>query len=110
VPGSHRWPKGRIAKPEEVAFAEAEPGSGIFWLGSTIHGGGANVCSEGELDSVRQMFAIGASRDWCKPDENFFLSTPWHVWKTLPKEVLYRCGWRRTSGGAGCMFTFYFIL
>jgi len=58
VPGSHIWAKGRKAKPEEVAYAEADMGSGIFWLGSTIHGGGANICEVGEVS----LFSVFSRR------------------------------------------------
>lgn len=104
VPGSHIWAKGRLAKSKEIGYAETEPDSVIFWAGSTIRGGSANSCKDGDPESIRQMFAIGASRT---PDENFFLSTPWHVWKALPLPVLERVGWRRTSGGAGCVLILF---
>ena len=42
VPGSHKWRKNRKAKPEEIARAEMDAGSALFYLGSAIHGGGAN--------------------------------------------------------------------
>lgn len=34
---------------DEVAYAEADVGSAIFWLGSTLHGAGANSCDIGEV-------------------------------------------------------------
>jgi ectoine hydroxylase-related dioxygenase (phytanoyl-CoA dioxygenase family) len=43
VPGSHRWPKDRVATPEELVPAEMAAGSAIIYLGSTLHGGGANT-------------------------------------------------------------------
>ncbi len=42
VPGSHRWDHARDAEPQEIAVAEMPAGSAAIYLGSTIHGGGAN--------------------------------------------------------------------
>ena len=42
VPGSHRWPDGRIPAPDEIAAAEMPAGSLMIYVGSMIHGGGAN--------------------------------------------------------------------
>ena len=44
VPGSHLWPTDREAKPEEITQAEMNAGSALFYLGSALHGGGANTC------------------------------------------------------------------
>ena len=53
VPGSHRWRDRELApaeqmmqpppEPGQIAYAEMPAGSAVVYLGSTIHGGGANV-------------------------------------------------------------------
>lgn len=47
------------------------------------------------------MFAVGACRDYYRPDECFLLSTPIEVVKSLPKEVLKHTGWIRNMVGTG---------
>jgi hypothetical protein len=66
-----------------------------------MSGAGANTCEPGSPESVRQMFAVGACRDYYRPDECFLLSTPIEVVKKLPKSVLKHTGWLRNIAGAG---------
>ncbi|MBT4487481.1 MAG: phytanoyl-CoA dioxygenase family protein, partial [Rhodospirillaceae bacterium] len=42
VPGSHLWPPERRPQPAEIVQAEMPAGSALLYLGSAIHGGGAN--------------------------------------------------------------------
>ena len=42
VPGSHRWPRARVPESHEIADAVMPAGSAVIYLGSTIHGAGAN--------------------------------------------------------------------
>jgi ectoine hydroxylase-related dioxygenase (phytanoyl-CoA dioxygenase family) len=42
VPGSHLWPIDREPQAHEVLQAEMKAGSALFYLGTTLHGGGAN--------------------------------------------------------------------
>jgi hypothetical protein len=66
-----------------------------------VKGAGANTCKPGTPESVRQLFAVGACRDYYRPDECFMLSTPINVVKKLPREVLKHTGWLRNGAGAG---------
>src|SRR3954447_25559785 len=44
VPGSHRWPAGRIPTDDDpLVYAEIDPGDALFYLGNLWHGGGANT-------------------------------------------------------------------
>ena len=43
VPGSHTWSADRSPEPDEITSAEMPAGSLFFWLGGTLHGGGANI-------------------------------------------------------------------
>ncbi|GAA5909134.1 hypothetical protein JCM6882_001199 [Rhodosporidiobolus microsporus] len=94
--GSHRKPDPRLAVP-----AVMSKGSALFWLGSTFHGAGANVCTPGEPDDVRLLYGVFACKDFLRPDEATHLITPKEVAKTLPREVLRRAGWAKSSGGLG---------
>ncbi|KAM0750317.1 PhyH-domain-containing protein [Meredithblackwellia eburnea MCA 4105] len=101
VPGSHLWGSDRVPEPSESAGAAMEPGSALFWLGSTYHGAGQNICEEGEKDSVRVLYGVFGCRDYYRQEENQFLAIPPDVQKTLPKDVLIRAGWGQGGGGAG---------
>ena len=43
VPDSHLWEPDRVPQPEEILQAEMPAGSALFYLGATLHGGGANT-------------------------------------------------------------------
>ena len=63
VPGSHRWDRDRWAKPREIVAATASKGSAIVWLGSLLHGGGANRSTR---DSTRagDELSLGLARQF----------------------------------------------
>ena len=64
----------RALEPESssVGFAvELEPGSALLFLGSTLHGAGANVSKE-----VRRGAIISYCLGWLKPYENQWLAYP----------------------------------
>ena len=72
VPGSHLWEADRVAKPEEIVRAEMPPGSVLFWLGGTLHGGGANVTRDDWRYGVIFTYTLG----WLRTEENQHLSIP----------------------------------
>lgn len=66
-PGSHR--PDASTDPDCVAIAaEMEPGSALLFLGSTLHGGGANV-----TDDVRRAVIVGYCLGWLRTFENQYL-------------------------------------
>ena len=49
APGSNRWPDfTRRPEPAEMTTAEMKPGSGMIYIGRTIHGAGGNVAESSE--------------------------------------------------------------
>ena len=68
VPGSHLWPAGREPAPEEILQAEMPAGAALFYLGSTVHGGGANRTAR---EARRGMF-VGYVVGWLRTEENLF--------------------------------------
>ncbi len=71
IPGSHLWDD-HFPTDEEIdgAVPAVMPsGSMLFFLGTTWHGGGANV-----TDSSRMCVTAQYCRPWCRPQENFSLS------------------------------------
>jgi ectoine hydroxylase-related dioxygenase (phytanoyl-CoA dioxygenase family) len=82
VPGSHRWPRERVATPDELVPAEMAAGSAVVYLGSTLHGGGANVTPDVRRRGMHVSYCLG----WLRTEENQYLSTPIEVVRTLPRE------------------------
>lgn len=90
VPGSHRWTKDRKAKPDEILRAEMKAGSALLYLGSTIHGGGANVT----VDEKRRGLFVGYVVGWLRTEENMFLSVPFEKVGSMPKRVQELLGYK----------------
>ncbi len=81
APGSHRWPLERAAEPDEMADAEMAAGSAVLYLGSTIHGGGANATSDEWRFGLHVSYVLG----WLRTEENNYLAVPPEIAATLPR-------------------------
>ena len=82
VPGSHRWDeRDRQATDDEVACAEMGPGAAVVYLGSTIHGGGANT-----TDVPRRGAHLSYCLGWLRTEENHYLGIPPAVAAGLPRK------------------------
>jgi ectoine hydroxylase-related dioxygenase (phytanoyl-CoA dioxygenase family) len=82
VPGSHRWPLDRVPTDAELVPAEMTAGSAVVYLGSALHGGGANVTADVRRRGMHVSYCVG----WLRTEENQYLATPIDVVKTLPRE------------------------
>jgi len=82
APGSHRWPSDRAATPDELVAAEMAAGSAVLYLGSTLHGGGANVTTDVRRRGMHVSYCLG----WLRTEENQYLATPIEVVRALPRE------------------------
>ncbi|MEA3056502.1 MAG: hypothetical protein QOD30_1934 [Actinomycetota bacterium] len=82
APGSHRWERDRQATDADLVPAEMPAGSAVIYLGSTIHGGGANVTT----DQCRRGMHVSYCLGWLRTEENQYLATPLDVARTLPRE------------------------
>jgi ectoine hydroxylase-related dioxygenase (phytanoyl-CoA dioxygenase family) len=82
VPGSHRWAPDRIATDDDLVPAEMAAGSAVVYLGSALHGGGANVTTGVRRRGMHVSYCVG----WLRTEENQYLSTPIEVVRTLPPE------------------------
>lgn len=69
-PGSHRATEPEPPESDPLAI-EAEPGSAILFLGSTLHGGGANRSAV-----PRRGIIVSYCLGWLKPFENQWLVYP----------------------------------
>ena len=100
VPGSHRWAADRVAQPNEVARAEMQPGSVLFWLGGTLHGGGANTTADEWRYGVLFTYTLG----WLRTEENQHLSMPMAEALALPAKTRTRLGFDMDYNGEGLGF------
>lgn len=84
--------QGRQAQDRETSgdpiIATCDPGTAICFLGSTLHGAGANVTG-----SVRRAVIVGYSLGWLKPYENLWLSYPPQVARGFPAELAELAGY-----------------
>ena len=90
VPGSHKWPPDRQPRPNEITCAEMPAGSALIYLGSAIHGGGANTTTN---ESRRGMF-LGFVVGWLRTEENTFLTVPLEKARTMPSRVQELLGYK----------------
>ncbi|MEP1471927.1 MAG: phytanoyl-CoA dioxygenase family protein [Halieaceae bacterium] len=82
VPGSHRWPTDRVPEAEEIVVAEMDPGSAVIYLGSVLHGAGAN-----KTDKVRRGMHTSFCLGWLRTEENNYLSAPLERIRQLPRRA-----------------------
>jgi len=96
VPGSHRWAADRRPKPGEIVQAEMKAGSALYYLGSTLHGGGANKTPVAKRRGMFYGYVVG----WLRTEENMFLSVPMEAVKGMPERVQELLGYQ-SHGGIG---------
>ncbi|MCY4192830.1 MAG: phytanoyl-CoA dioxygenase family protein [bacterium] len=83
VPGSHRWAPDRRPESHEFADAEMPAGARLIYLGSVIHGAGANSTK----DRHRPAFHLSYMLGWLRSEENNCLATPPDIARTLPRRA-----------------------
>lgn len=76
--------------------AEMEPGDALVFLGSTLHGAGAN-----RSDEIRRGIVVGYSLGWLKPYENQWLAYPPAVARRFPAELAALVGYRQHRPNLG---------
>jgi len=96
------WPDSHGARaldPEPKTLpvpAAMAPGSALVFLGSTLHGAGAN-----RTDQVRRGIVIGYSLGWLKPYENQWLAYPPPVARRFSPELAALVGYRQHRPNLG---------
>lgn len=96
VPGSHLWEPEREPRPDEIVQAEMPAGSALIYLGSTLHGGGANTTGDVRRRGMFLGFVVG----WLRTEENTFLTVPIEAVKDMPLRVQELLGYK-PHGGIG---------
>ena len=94
VPGSHVWDVKRQAISSEITCAEMKAGSALVYLGTTLHGGGANQTP----DEWRRGMFFGFVLGWLRTEENMFLTVPMEIVKRMPKRCQELLGYKAHEG------------
>ena len=90
LPGSHRWGDDSPAEhePLDVATAEMEPGSVLWFDAALWHRGGAN-----QTDGTRLAMTIQYCQPWLRPQESQLLIAPPDVARQMPPRVQAMLGY-----------------
>jgi ectoine hydroxylase-related dioxygenase (phytanoyl-CoA dioxygenase family) len=83
VPGSHRWPWERQPEPGDFAPAAMPAGSAVVYLGSLLHGAGANRAPGTWRRGLHLSYLVG----WLRTEENNVLATPPRIARELPERA-----------------------
>jgi ectoine hydroxylase-related dioxygenase (phytanoyl-CoA dioxygenase family) len=81
---------------ESPLAAEMVPGAALIFLGSTLHGAGAN-----RTGMVRRGLVVGYSLGWLKPYENQWLAYPPEVARHFAPELAALVGYRQHRPNLG---------
>lgn len=92
VPGSHTWPRDRIAREEEVVQAEMPSGAAVVYLGSVLHGAAINT-----TDQPRSAIVSGYAVGWLRQEESQFIDCPPEAAARLPLAARQLLGYRAHS-------------
>jgi hypothetical protein len=95
-PGSHGKAALDTLPSTDPVAAEMTPGSALVFLGSALHGAGAN-----RTDTVRRGIVIGYSLGWLKPYENQSLAYPPAVARTFPPSLAALAGYAQHRPNLG---------
>ena len=93
---SHRKNRGRSFTDDDVIQAVMPKGALLFYQGSTIHGGGANVCDMPRL-GLSSTYNLG----WLRQEENLYLSMPKEIADSYPDRIRRLIGYQVHGGTLG---------
>jgi len=96
VPGSHTWPRDRIATDDECEIAAMPRGSALIYLGSVLHGARINA-----TDTPRTGIVSGYAVGWLRQEDNQYISCPPEAAAKLPRQAQQLLGYRAHSGILG---------
>jgi len=96
------WPRSHGPKALELQIdsepepATMSPGSALLFLGSTLHGAGANLTSD-----IRRGLVVGYALGWLKPYENQWLAYPPPIARRFPRALSALVGYRQHRPNLG---------
>ncbi|WP_448662538.1 phytanoyl-CoA dioxygenase family protein [Sphingomonas sp. CJ20] len=82
--------------PDRSVVAECRPGDAIVFLGSTLHGAGANRSGE-----VRKALVVSYCLGWLKPYENQWLTYPPEIARGFDRALAELVGYRQHRPNLG---------
>jgi ectoine hydroxylase-related dioxygenase (phytanoyl-CoA dioxygenase family) len=82
VPDSHRTPDDTKYTPDDTVAAVMPRGSVVLYLGSTVHGGGANT-----TDQTRVGINIDYVLGWLRQEENQYLTYSLDEVRAMPEQI-----------------------
>ena len=94
--GSHRQPDLTSPTPPEAMSASMKPGDALVFLGSTLHGAGAN-----ESDTIRRGVLVSYCLGWLKPYENMWLTYPPDIAQSFPRPLQDLVGYAQHKPNLG---------
>ncbi len=94
-PGSQRPEAGDDLEDDPVA-AEMEPGSAMLWLGSTIHGSGANL-----TEHPRRAVIVSYCLGWLRTFENQYLVYPPEIARRFDPDLAALVGYAQHRPNLG---------
>jgi len=89
VPDSHRTPDDVRYQPEDTLPAEMPRGSVVMYLGSTVHGGGAN-----RSDQMRIGINVDYVLGWLRQEENQYLTYHLDEVRAMPERLQRLLGYQ----------------
>lgn len=95
-PRSHGCEALNDSMPERSVVAEYGPGDAFLFLGSTLHGAGANRSAE-----IRKAVVVSYCLGWLKPYENQWLAYPPAVARNFSPELAGLIGYRQHRPNLG---------
>lgn len=97
IPGSHRWLEPPGPADTQTVFQTAMPkGSALVYMGSTLHGGGANRTDQPRLGLIN-TYALG----WLRQEENLYTHVPRDIAETYSKRVQELMGYKKHGNKLG---------
>jgi len=95
-PGSHLGAVGGVADEGDAVTPELAPGDVLVFLGSTLHGGGANATA-----LPRRGLVVSYCLGWLKPFENQWLIYPPAIARTFSPELAALVGYAQHRPNLG---------
>ena len=96
VPGSHDLRKIKEVDEADVVQAAMPRGSVLFYLGSTIHGGGANRTATPRTGLIT-TYSLG----WLRQEENQYLTVPREIADSYPDHIRRLMGYQSHGPSLG---------
>jgi ectoine hydroxylase-related dioxygenase (phytanoyl-CoA dioxygenase family) len=96
IPGSHKWQDFmQTPRPEDTVGAVMPAGSGLLYLGKTVHGAGQNVTDNQWRHGLHMSFVLG----WLTPEEASTVGVPWEIARQYSPRVQRMLGYASPGRG-----------